>query len=274
MMRVPGTSKDLLTAKAEGADVRPVYSPIDAVQIAIDNPDKEIVFFSVGFETTAPANALAVLTAQKKGLKNFSLLTSQVTVPAAMHFLLSSKANKIEGFLAAGHVCTVMGYNEYEDIPEKYKTPVVITGFEPVDLLYGILKCVQQLEKGAYTLENAYERMVTREGNVHAKNDLYTVFQPCDQEWRGIGFIPQSGLCMRPAFDAFNADKKFSLYGIKSVQTKNVCIAGDIMTGQKTPCDCPVFGTLCVPEKPIGAPMVSSEGACAAYYKYKKIKRA
>jgi len=270
MLRVPGSKKNLLEVKAEGADVRILYSPLEAVVIARDNPDKEVVFFAVGFETTAPANALSVVHAAKLGVHNYSILASHVLVPPAMEAILSDVANKIDGFLAAGHVCTIMGMEEYFPIAEKYKTPIVITGFEPVDLLQGILMTVQQLEKGIFTVENQYARYVQREGNLLAKETIQEVFTISDRTWRGIGEIPQSGFEVNALYKAFNARLKFDL-NLPPVMENKDCISGDIMKGLKKPKQCPNFGTACKPEHPLGAPMVSSEGSCAAYYHYSNV---
>lgn len=267
MLRVPGSKKSLLEAKAEGADVRILYSPIEALQIAKQNPDKEVVFFAVGFETTAPANALSVVQADKMGIKNYSILASHVLVPPAMEAILSDKENRIDGFLAAGHVCTIMGIDEYYPIAEKYKTPIVITGFEPVDLLQGILMTVQQLEKGEYKVENQYARTVFEEGNRLAKETILKVFDVNDRTWRGIGSIPHSGYEVNDRYKNYNARVKFSI-DIELAEENKDCISGDIMKGLKKPFQCPNFGKKCKPEHPLGAPMVSSEGACAAYYHY------
>lgn len=267
MLRVPGSKKSLLEAKAEGADVRILYSPIEALQIAKENPDKEVVFFAVGFETTAPANALSVVQADKMGIKNYSILASHVLVPPAMEAILSDEENKIDGFLAAGHVCTIMGIEEYYPIAEKYKTPIVITGFEPVDLLQGILMTVQQLEKGEYKVENQYARTVFEEGNRLAKETIHEVFAVNDRTWRGIGSIPQSGYEVNERYKSYNSRVKFNI-DIELAEENKDCISGDIMKGLKKPFQCPNFGKKCKPEHPLGAPMVSSEGACAAYYHY------
>jgi len=267
MLRVPGSSNDLFSIKASGGQVRVVYSPLDAVKIAQQNPDKQVVFFAIGFETTAPANAASVLQAKAMGLKNFSLLVSHVCVPPAMHAILGSPQNRVQGFLAAGHVCAVMGYWEYPPIAEKYSVPIVVTGFEPLDLAQGILMIVQQLEKGTHTVENAYTRVVTREGNQAAQVMLQRVFMPVDRNWRGIGTIPMSGWGLRQEFSEFDAENRFN---VGSIQTKEspLCIIGEILRGLKKPNDCPAFGTLCNPDHPLGAPMVSSEGACSAYFRY------
>jgi hydrogenase expression/formation protein HypD len=267
MLRVPGSAKSLLEVKSTGADIRILYSPLEAVQIAKQNPTKEIVFFAVGFETTAPANALSVIQADQLGIHNFSILASHVLVPPAMEALLSDKENKIDAFLAAGHVCTIMGMEEYYPIAEKYKVPIVVTGFEPLDLLQGILMAVQQLEKGEYKLENQYARSVQREGNKLAKESINEVFTISDRVWRGIGPIEQSGYEVNNKYKRFNARLKFNI-DLPFVEENKECISGEIMKGLKKPFQCPNFGTACKPEHPIGAPMVSSEGACAAYYHY------
>jgi len=267
MLRVPGSSKSLLEVKSAGADVRILYSPLEAVQLAQQNLEKEVVFFAVGFETTAPANALSVIQADKLGVNNYSILASHVLVPPAMEALLSDPDNTINGFLAAGHVCTIMGMEEYYPIAEKYKTPIVVTGFEPLDLLQGILMTVMQLEKGEYKVENQYARSVQREGNRLAKDSIGKVFTISDRQWRGIGSIPQSGYEVNERYKKYNARLKFDL-NIPLAEENKACISGDIMKGLKKPVQCPNFGTLCKPEHPLGAPMVSSEGACAAYYHY------
>jgi hydrogenase expression/formation protein HypD len=267
MLRVPGSDGSLLKAKSQGADIRIVYSPTEAVQIARENPDKEVVFFAVGFETTAPANALAIRQAASSGLKNFSLLASHVLVPPAMEALLGAEDNRVQGFLAAGHVCTVMGIEEYLPIADKYKKPIVITGFEPVDLLRGILKLTELLESGDASVQNAYERVVRLDGNPDARAIIEDVFEVTEKEWRGIGNIPQSGLGIREKYSDFDAERKFNLKQ-KATGIENGCIAGEILRGIKKPDACPHFGTNCTPLNPMGAPMVSSEGACAAYYHY------
>ena len=267
MLRVPGSSADLFSVRAKGGDVRVVYSPLEAIKIAEANPEKEVVFFAIGFETTAPPNAMAVLQAKQRGIKNFSVLVSHVCVPPAMDAILGSKANRVQAFLAAGHVCAVMGYHEYPRIAEQYKVPVVVTGFEPVDLLVGVLAAVKQLEAGKAEVENAYERAVTFEGNQPAQKVMNTVFQPVDRKWRGIGTIPMSGLGLRSDFEEFDAEKKFSVGEIVT-QESPLCIAGEILQGLKKPPQCSAFGKQCTPSNPLGAPMVSGEGACAAYYRY------
>jgi len=270
MLRVPGSETDLLKIKAEGGDVRIVYSPLDAVNIAEENPDKKVVFFAVGFETTAPANALSVIEAKRRHVKNFSILSSHVMVPPAMHAILSSEKNKIDGFLAAGHVCTVMGYEEYIPIAKQYKTPITVTGFEPVDILKGILSCVKQLENEEYFVENQYKRMVRKEGNIPAKESLFEIFEITDKTWRGIGEIPKSGLRIKDIYKDFDAERLFRLEKIQK-EEPTVCIAGEIMQGLKKPFECPAFGKECKPENPLGSPMVSSEGACSAYFRYNKL---
>jgi len=270
MLRVPGSTKSLLEVKAEGADVRILYSPLEAVQLAKQNPGKQVVFFAVGFETTAPANALSIVQAHKMNISNYSILASHVLVPPAMEALLSDDENQIDAFLAAGHVCTIMGMEEYYPIAAKYKTPIVITGFEPVDLLQGILMAVQQLEKAEYKVENQYTRYVQREGNLLAIKTMEEVFDVSDRMWRGIGNIPQSGYEVNDAYKQYNARIKFSL-NLPVAEENKECISGAIMKGLKKPFECPNFGKLCKPEHPLGAPMVSSEGACAAYYHYSSV---
>ncbi|GIV17162.1 MAG: hydrogenase formation protein HypD [Armatimonadota bacterium] len=269
MLRVPGTKGDLLSAKASGGDVRIVYSPLDALQLAIKNPDRQVVFFAVGFETTAPANAMAVYQAKQKGVQNFSILVSHVLVPPAIEAILRSPRNRVQGFLAAGHVCTVMGYTEYEPIAQKYHVPIVVTGFEPVDILQGIYLCVKQLEEGRAEVENQYARSVRREGNRPAQELIREVFEVVPRKWRGIGEIPQSGLGLREPYWEFDAERRFPLR-TGSVEEAGECISGLILQGVKKPYECPAFGTRCTPEHPLGATMVSSEGACAAYFKYRR----
>lgn len=269
MLRVPGTEKDLLAVKAKGGDVRIVYSPVDAVKIASSNPAKEVVFFAVGFETTAPATAMAVHQAHQQGVKNFSLLVSHVLVPPAMDALLSSPACRVQGFLAAGHVCTVMGYTEYEPIAAKYRIPIVVTGFEPVDILQGIYMCVKQLQEGRAEVENQYSRSVRRLGNEPAQKLIQEIFEIVPRQWRGIGEISQSGLGLREKYAEFDALRRFDLSGVRSAESPE-CVSGLILQGVKKPHECPAFGSRCTPEHPLGAPMVSSEGACAAYYRYRQ----
>ncbi|MFM2192767.1 MAG: hypothetical protein RLZZ118_1724 [Bacteroidota bacterium] len=267
MLRVPGSKKSLLEAKANGADVRILYSPLEAVKLAKENPNKEVVFFAVGFETTAPANALSVLHAQREGLTNYSILTSHVLVPPAIEAIVQDETNIVQGFLAAGHVCTIMGIHQYFPLVKENKLPIVITGFEPVDILQGIVMLVKQLESGAHKLENQYGRFVSDEGNVEAQKILQNVFTIVDREWRGIGTIPLSGYELNEAYAAFDANKKFDIT-IYKVEESKECIAGEILRGVKKPMQCPQFGKGCTPLKPLGAPMVSSEGACAAYYHF------
>ncbi len=267
MLRVPGSTTDLLGVKAQGGDVRMVYSPLDAVKLAQKNPQRQVVFFAVGFETTAPANAMAVWQAAQLELTNFSILCSHVLVPPAMEAILSSPHSRVQGFLAAGHVCTVMGYWEYEPIVAKYAVPIVVTGFEPLDLLQGIYMTLKALEEGRATLENQYTRTVCRAGNLPAQELLRKVFMVCDRAWRGIGEIAHSGYRLQPTYASFDAEQRFDVASI-TTQESTICIAGEIMQGLKKPCDCSAFGKLCTPDHPLGAPMVSSEGACAAYYQY------
>jgi hydrogenase expression/formation protein HypD len=269
MLRVPGSEKDLLTVKAEGGDVRMVYSPLDALKIAEVNPDKKVVFFAIGFETTAPANALSVKEARRRGLKNYSILSSHVLVPPAMRAILDSKNTKIQAFLAAGHVCTIMGYGEYIPIAKEFEVPIVITGFEPVDILQGIFHAVKMLEKGKNNVYNAYSRAVTKDGNGPAKKLLEEIFTVTDRKWRGIGNIPESGFRLSDPYSEFDAEQIFNVQDM-SVHESELCIAGQVLQGLKKPSDCPAFGKECKPEHPLGAPMVSSEGACAAYYRFKK----
>lgn len=269
MLRVPGSKKDLLTVKAEGGDVRMLYSPLDAVKIACENPDKEVVFFAVGFETTAPANAMAVHRAKELKLKNFTILVSHVLVPPALKALLSSKNNRIQGFLAAGHVCAVMGYKEYYPISRQYNVPIVVTGFEPLDILQGIYMCVKQLEEGRAEVENQYSRAVCTTGNVKAQKLINHVFKIGNRKWRGIGEIPNSGLLLRNEYLEFDAALKFGIAESNAEEPK-ICISGLILQGINKPNECTAFTGLCTPEHPLGATMVSSEGACAAYYRYKK----
>jgi hydrogenase expression/formation protein HypD len=271
MLRVPGSDRDLLSVKARGGDVRIVYSPLDAVGLARERPDREVVFFAVGFETTAPANAMAVYEARRLGLVNFSVLVSQVLVPPAMEAVLSSPLNRVQGFLAAGHVCTVMGTAEYEPIAARHRVPVVVTGFEPLDLLQGIRMCVRQLEEGRAEVENQYSRSVRREGNLPAQRLIREVFQVVPRRWRGIGEIPRSGLGLREAFAGFDAERRFDLPPAPTAAAPPTeCISGLVLQGAKRPSECPAFGSRCSPERPLGATMVSSEGACAAYYRYRR----
>ncbi|WP_295676678.1 hydrogenase formation protein HypD [uncultured Mucilaginibacter sp.] len=265
MIRVPGSGMSLLEAKSKGADVRILYSPLEAVNIAKENPDREVVFFAVGFETTAPANALSVIQAYQSGVKNYSILTSHVLVPPAIEAIMSDEECEVDAFLGAGHVCAIMGMSEYYPIVEKYKIPIVITGFEPVDLLEGILAAVKQLEKGEYKLENQYTRIVEAAGNTSAMNAIDQVFEVTNREWRGIGEIASSGYGVKDAYSAYDAMKKFE-FDMAESHEDPTCMSGDIMKGKIKPNQCPNFGTKCTPVQPLGAPMVSSEGACAAYY--------
>jgi len=269
MLRVPGSHTDLFEVKSEGGDVRVVYSPLDALKIARENPDKKVVFLAVGFETTAPVNAMALWQAKQMGLENFSALVSQVLVPPAMTTLLQSPQNRVNGYLAAGHVCTIMGEQEYLPIAEKYAVPIVVTGFEPVDVLEGVLMVVRQLEEGRAQVENQYKRVARAAGNPAAQDMINRVFQLTDRKWRGIGEIPASGWKPRPEFAAFDADLVFDVEKLH-VEEPEACISGLILQGLKKPPACPAFGTDCTPQSPLGATMVSSEGACAAYYAYKR----
>jgi len=273
MLRVPGSECDLLQVRARGGQVRVVYSPLDALELAQRNPDRQVVFFAVGFETTAPANAMAVWRAKELGIRNFSVLVSHVTVPPAMVALLESPDNRVQGFLAAGHVCTIMGWSEYEPIAAKYRVPIIVTGFEPVDILEGIYLAVRQLEEGRHEVENQYVRSVRREGTVPARNLVEQVFQLVDRKWRGIGEIPRSGLGLRAEYADFDAEIRFGLGAIEQEESTE-CRAGDVLRGVLKPVQCPAFGTICTPEHPLGAPMVSSEGACAAYYNYGRFRKA
>jgi len=269
MLRVPGSEKDLLTVKSEGGDVRIVYSPMDALKLARERPDRQVVFFAVGFETTAPANAMAVTQAAKLGIENFSVLVSHVLVPPAMRAVLASPANRVQGFLAAGHVCAVMGTSEYGPIADEYHVPVVVTGFEPLDILQGLAMCIKQLEAGRAEVEIAYARAVRPEGNRPAIGQIEAVFQTVDRKWRGIGEIPSSGLALREAYASYDAERRFGVGQITAEEPAE-CIAGEVLQGHKKPHDCPAFGIRCTPEHPLGAPMVSGEGACAAYYRYRR----
>jgi hydrogenase expression/formation protein HypD len=272
MLRVPGSKEHLLTVKAKGGDVRIVYSPLDALRIAERNPSKEVVFFAVGFETTAPANAMAVYQAKLRGTRNFSVLVAQVLVPPAMEAILSSPNNRVQGFLAAGHVCAVMGYTEYEPIAQRYRVPIVVTGFEPMDLLQGIYMCVRQLEQGRAEVENQYARTVTRDGNREAVAIMREVFRVVPRAWRGIGEIPQSGLGLSESYAEFDAERRFEI-SPQALPSETGCRSGDILLGLLKPRECALFGTACTPEMPLGATMVSSEGACAAYYRYRRVER-
>jgi hydrogenase expression/formation protein HypD len=269
MLRVPGSRTDLLTVKAGGADVRIVYSPLDAVRIARDCPDRQVVFFAVGFETTAPANALAVLQAHRAGLKNFSVLVSHVLVPPAIEAILGAPGNRVQGFLAAGHVCAVMGCAEYEPIAVRHRVPIVVTGFEPLDILEGIDCCVRQLESGRVQVDNQYARAVRREGNRPAQALLREVFRVIDRKWRGIGVIPASGFGLADAYTGFDAERRFGVAEYRAEESRE-CVSGQVLQGVLKPVDCPAFGTRCTPDHPLGATMVSNEGACAAYYRYRR----
>ena len=267
MLRVPGSTKSLFDAKAEGADVRIVYSPLDALKLARANPERQVVFFAVGFETTAPANAMAAWQADHDHIENFSLLVSHVLVPPAMEALLSSSNCVVQGFLAAGHVCTIMGYEEYFPIAERYKVPIVVTGFEPLDILDGILMTVSQLEEGRHEVENQYARATRRGGNRPAQERIIEVFEVVNRQWRGLGEIPASGFQLRGRFQKYDANRRFPFSGVVAQESPE-CISGLILQGLKKPHECPAFAVKCTPENPLGAPMVSSEGACAAYYHY------
>jgi len=267
MLRVPGSKINLLEAKAQGAGIRILYSPLEAVKIAEDNPEKEVVFFAVGFETTAPANALSVIHAHRKGIKNYSILASHVLVPPAIKAVIDDDESRIDGFLAAGHVCTIMGNSEYYPLVEKFKVPIVVTGFEPLDVLQGILMVIRQLENNIAKVENQYARIVREEGNIEAQKMIFEVFKIRDQMWRGIGEIPESGYAVKDQYEDFDANKKFKI-NIEEAPEHPDCISGQIMKGIKKPFECSQFGKKCKPTFPLGAPMVSSEGACAAYYHY------
>jgi hydrogenase expression/formation protein HypD len=273
MLRVPGSKTDLLSVKAGGGDVRIVYSPLDAVKIAAQNPSREVVFFAVGFETTAPATAMAAHQAAEQGVKNFSMLVTHVLVPPAMEALLASPECRVRGFLAAGHVCAVMGCAEYGPIAAKYRVPIVVTGFEPLDILQGVLMCVRQLEDGRAEVENQYARVVRQDGNEHARQLIRRVFEVAPRKWRGIGEIPKSGLRLRSQYEALDAEKRFGLADRDTAESAE-CLSGLVLQGRIKPAECPAFGKGCTPEHPLGAPMVSSEGACAAYYRYRSHEMA
>ncbi len=274
MLRVPGSGRDLFSVKAAGGDVRIVYSPLDALKIARDNPAKTVVFFAIGFETTAPANAMAVVQAKAQGIDNFAVLVSHVTVPPVIAGLMQESGVQVDAFLAAGHVCAVMGYWEYGPLAEQYRIPIVVTGFEPVDLLRGILMAVRQLEQGRHEVENAYERSVTYEGNQPAQAIIQRAFELCDRKWRGIGTIPMSGYRLRAEYAALDAEQRFPDVGAIQTAESSLCISGLILQGRKKPFECPAFGKECTPQTPLGATMVSSEGACAAYYRYGRYRDA
>jgi hydrogenase expression/formation protein HypD len=269
MLRVPGSRSDLFEVKASGGDVRIAYSPMEAIKIARANPDRQVVFFGVGFETTAPANAMPVWQARREGVTNFSLLASHVLVPPAIRLLLRQPSNRVQGFIAPGHVCTVMGYREYEELAAEFHVPFVVGGFEPVDLLEAIAMLVEQLEEGRAEAENQYSRSVTREGNPAARKIMFEVFEPVDRKWRGIGPIPMSGYRIREEFAQYDAERVFDVATVTAEEPPE-CIAAAVLQGLKKPHDCSAFGESCTPERPLGAPMVSSEGACAAYYRYRR----
>jgi hydrogenase expression/formation protein HypD len=267
MLRVPGSRGDLLHLKAAGADIRIVYSPLDALALAVKNPERRVVFFAIGFETTAPANAMAVHLAHKRGVSNFSMLAAHVLVPPMLTAILQAPGNRVQAFLGPGHVCTVMGTREYEPVAARYQVPIAVAGFEPVDLLTGLLACVRQLERGEAKVETPYSRVVTRDGNARARALLDDVFEVTDRQWRGIGWIPKSGLRLRWELRAFDAERIFDVADVSAVESSE-CISGEILKGLKKPYECPAFGTRCTPDRPLGATMVSSEGACAAYMAY------
>jgi hydrogenase expression/formation protein HypD len=273
MLRVPGSERDLFAVKAGGGDVRIVYSPLDCLRLAEQHPDRTVVFFAVGFETTAPANAMAVWQAKRQGVRNFAVLVSHVLVPPAMTAILAAQANRVQGFLAAGHVCTIMGYEEYEFLAEQFRVPIVVTGFEPLDLLEGVYRCVRMLEEDRAGVDNQYARAVNRAGNPHARRIIEEIFEVTDRKWRGIGTIPESGYRLRPEYADFDAEMRFAVNGME-VRESTVCISGQILQGVNKPHECPAFGKQCTPEHPLGATMVSSEGACAAYYNYGRIRLA
>ncbi|OGO49909.1 MAG: hydrogenase formation protein HypD [Chloroflexi bacterium RBG_16_64_43] len=267
MLRVPGTRSDLFAVRARGGDVRVVYSPLDAVKLAQDHPERQVVFFAIGFETTAPANAMAAIAARARGLSNFSMLVSQVCVPPAMEAILASPRNRVQAFLAAGHVCAVMGYWQYHPIAARFHVPIAVTGFEPVDLMRGMHAVVTQLEAGQAKVDNAYGRVVSEAGNRPAQEAMAKVFEACDRQWRGIGMIPLSGLRLRPQFADLDAEARFDVGHVEANES-SLCIAGEVLMGHKKPTDCPAFGRECTPTSPLGAPMVSAEGTCAAYFRY------
>jgi hydrogenase expression/formation protein HypD len=269
MLRVPGSQSDLFQARANGADVRIVYSPMDAVKTARANPDRRVVFFGVGFETTAPANAMAVWQAKREGLRNFSMIVAHVLVPPAMRLILQSPTNRVQGFIGPGHVCSVMGFHQYDDLSQEFRVPIVIGGFEPLDLLEAIAMLVAQLEEGRAEIENQYSRSVNYDGNLTAQRILREVFEVSDRKWRGIGPIEDSGYRLRDEYAAYDAERVFGLEDLKAEEPKE-CISALVLQGLKKPVDCPAFGTRCTPMRPLGAPMVSTEGACAAYYQYRR----
>ena len=267
MLRVPGSNQDLFSVRASGGDVRVVYSPIEALHIAEENPDRQVVFFGIGFETTAPSNVISVIKAKAQKINNYSMLVSHVCVPPAMRAILNLPASRVQGFLAAGHVCAVMGYKEYEPIARQYSTPITVTGFEPLDLVLGIYETVKMLESGVFEAHNAYPRVVTRDGNKAAQSIIAQTLEPCDRNWRGIGEIPMSGWKLNKEYQDFDAELRFDVANIKTKESQ-ICISGLILQGIKKPFECPAFGTQCIPQNPLGATMVSSEGACSAYYSY------
>lgn len=273
MLRVPGSAGDLFQVRSAGGDVRVVYSPLDALKLAQTHPSRRVVFFAIGFETTAPANAMAVYLARQQGVHNFSMLVSHVLAPPAMEAILQAPGNRVQAFLAAGHVCSVMGYHQYHSLADRYRVPVVVTGFEPLDVLEGIRRAVGQLERGHAHVENAYGRVVTETGNVVAQQRIADVFEEADRAWRGIGVIPRSGWRLRPEYRAFDAAERFAVSGIRSEESP-LCMAGQVLEGRLKPNQCPAFATACTPRKPLGATMVSSEGACAAYYLYGRLPQA
>jgi len=268
MLRIPGSRGDFLQLKSAGKDIRVLYSPLDAVKLAEANPNREVVFFAVGFETTAPANAMAAWLAKRRGLSNFSLLVSHVLVPPSLTFVLQAPGNRVQGFLGPGHVCAVMGTQQYEPICATYRVPIVVTGFEPLDLLEGVLYAVRQLERGEARVENQYARVVRAEGNRASRSLLQEVFEVCDRPWRGIGLLPKSGLRLTYEYRAFDAERRFEAPDLSAVEP-SVCISGQVLRGSKKPTDCAAFGRTCSPQTPLGATMVSSEGACAAYFQYR-----
>ncbi len=270
MIRVPGSSDDLLAIKSRGGDVRVVYSPLDAVRIALENPDKQVVFFGIGFETTAPANAMTVQLAKRQGINNFSLLVSHVLVPPAITAIMESPSRRVQGFLAAGHVCTVMGLSQYQPLVDAYRVPIVVTGFEPLDVLEGIRRTLTQLEQGRAALDNAYPRAVSAQGNAVAQEVVADVFETCDRAWRGIGMIPQSGWRLSPRYSEFDAEQRFDVAGIHTEES-GLCRSGEVLQGLIKPYECAAFGKECTPRMPLGAPMVSTEGACAAYYQFRRL---
>jgi len=273
MLRVPGSRSDLFSVKASGGDVRVVYSPLDCLRIAEQHPDRTVVFFAVGFETTAPANAMAVWQAKRRGIRNFAVLVSHVLVPPAMRAVLASPGNRVQGFLGAGHVSSVMGYEEYEPLAERFGVPIVITGFEPLDLLEGVYRCVRMLEEGRIGVENQYVRAVQRQGNASARRLVDELFEATDRKWRGIGTIPDSGLRLTAAYREYDAETRFAVADLRAEESA-LCISGEILQGLKKPHECPAFGRACTPSTPLGATMVSSEGACAAYYHYGRFRAA